>query len=152
MSIEESFAKYQDVWNDCYLGYILLNNPSGKTGQVVIQECLSQNTMLDFYPWLNDKEALTFPSSGLNKVSIQEFEDLFLHMAVEAIRYGSEHEVSNADLKRLFASFQEEFVNPVFFSNFTRSGWRPVTNHSRDSFLCAVGENKIGMWLSCDDE
>ena len=152
MSIEESFAKNQDVWNDCYLGYVLLSNPSGNTGQDVIQECLSQNTKLDFYPWLNEKETITFPRSGLKQVSFEEFENLFLQMASESIRYGSERQMSDAELKMLLVSFQEEIVNPAFFSNFTRSGWRPVTNHSRDSFLCAVGQNKIGMWLSCDDE
>lgn len=152
MSIEERFCKYQDVWNDCYFGYVLLSNPSGKNGQDVIQECLSQNSQLDFYPWFSEKETITFPSSGLRQVSLEEFESLFIQMASEAIRYGSKRQLSDAELKMLLVSFQDELVNPEFFSNFTRSGWRPVTNHSRDSFLCAVGENKIGMWLSCDDE
>ncbi len=152
MSIKSTFTKHQEVWDDCYLGYTLTANSSGKTGQDAIRECLSDNNTLNFYPWLNEKETITFPCNGLTQVSPAEFENLFLEMAKEAIRYGSEHRLSDSELRILLASFREELVNSTYFSNFTKSGWSPLTKNSRDSFLCAVGENKIGMWLSCDDE
>ncbi|MCH7312382.1 hypothetical protein [Acinetobacter sp. ANC 4805] len=44
------------------------------------------------------------------------------------------------------------FANPRYYSNFIGNGWRPVTNHTQDYFLCVIDKNTIGMWLSCNDE
>lgn len=152
MSIESEFTKHQKIWDDCYLGYVFLPNSIGQTDQNAIKKCLSEVGSLNFYPWLNESETIIFPTGGLSQVSFNKFENLFLAMANEAIRHGSEYRLSESELKKLLTSFQEGLVDAKYFSNFTKSGWRPVTNHSRDSFLCAVGKHRIGMWLSCDDE
>lgn len=152
MSIEVNFAKHQYIWNDCYLGYILIYNNSGLAGLEAIQACLSRDSEFNFYPWLGSTEQVRYPEGGLNSLHSNEFSDLFMRMTTEAIAYGSNRQLSENEIEKLLASFLAEFFEPSFFSNFTNSGWRPVTNNSKDSFLCAIDKNKIGMWLSCDNE
>ena len=78
MSIESSFTSHQDIWNDCYLGYVLFPNQSRETSQVALQKHLSENNQLDFYPWLNERETINIPDKGLTQISFEEFEKLFL--------------------------------------------------------------------------
>jgi hypothetical protein len=73
-------------------------------------------------------------------------------MAKDAIRYGSGNRLDDIELMNIHDAFIDEFSSPKYFSNFTENGWQPVTGHSRDSFLCVIDNNKVGMWLSCDDE
>jgi hypothetical protein len=87
MSIESSFSKHQAIWDDCYLGYVICDNHNRSKGQQAIQECISHNVEFDFYTWLNGKEEIRLPENGLNQVTPEEFGNLFMVMAKEALNY-----------------------------------------------------------------
>ncbi|MEW8316550.1 MAG: hypothetical protein AB2669_06455 [Candidatus Thiodiazotropha endolucinida] len=99
MSIESSFSKHQAIWDDCYLGYVICDNPNRSKGLRAIQKCVSHNVEFNFYPWLNGKEEIRLPENGLNQVTPEEFGNLFMVMAKEAINYGSEIRLSNVELE-----------------------------------------------------
>ncbi|WP_444913283.1 hypothetical protein [Microbulbifer sp. PAAF003] len=152
MSIKIEFCKHQDIWDDCYLGYVICENNSKNTGQEAIKAVIERDISFNFYPWLNETESISLPKNGLIKISRNEFENIFFRMAQEAVSYGSDKRLLDREIKTILDSFITDVDGRDFYSNCTHSGWRPVTLHSRDNFLCVVGKHKIGMWLSCDDE
>lgn len=152
MSIEKEFIKYHDIWGDCSLGYVISENKSGLSGLAAIKVIISENTKFNFHPWLDTKEEISLPENGINQRSKNEAQKLFLIMAKEAISYGSDKQLSDSELNRLFHSFFSSVGDGEFFANFSNNSWQPVTKHTRDCLLCLVGKEKIGMWFSCDDE
>ena len=48
----EAFEKHQDIWNDCYLGYVIIPNKSKVEGYAGISLEASENKGSEFYPWL----------------------------------------------------------------------------------------------------
>lgn len=152
MSIKLLFSEHQEIWDDCYFGYIITDNICNNIGQVAIKEYLDKSEVFNFYPWLKHPEEIIYPVNGLKELNRIEFGSLFLHMAREAIAYGSSQRLSEQRLEALLDSFLEGFTGPKYFSNFTVSSWSPVTTNSKDSFLCAADKSKIGMWLSCNNE
>lgn len=154
MNLEKIFSQYQHIWDECYLGYVICENPSGQTSLEVVNTIVREKKEFYFYPWLNEKhgEKIVLPSIGVREISPEEFKQLFLHMAQEAIAYGSEVTLSKEELKSVLAAFLEDVKPRSCFSNFGISTWQPVTKHTQDSFLCAVGVQKLGFWFSCNDE
>ncbi len=152
LTFQELFKQYQEVWDDCYLGYVIIPNKSKLDDYKSITQHISNQKMYDFYPWLNEKEQIQLPKNGLHEINQFEFIVNLVEMAKEAINYGSHKKISNNALNILAQTFVNEFHNPKYYSNFEGNNWTPVTYHSRDSFLCVVNNQKIGMWLSIDDE
>lgn len=145
MSIEQEFSEYQDIWDDCNLGYVICENKSGLSGLPAINEIISKNARFNSY------------KSGISQLSQRvenEAQRLFFEMTNEAISmsYGDHRQLSDDELYRLFYSFIRSVGDGEFFTNFSDDGWFSLTNHTRDSLFCLVGKEKIGMWFSYDDE
>ena len=148
----EAYAQHQDLWNDCYLGYVIIPNSTKMEGYQGILQEVSKNQEYKFYPWLDENEYITLPEKELVELTKDKFIENFVIMAKEAISYGSHKKLSEKELNEIIRGFLKEFISPKYYSNFSGGGWNPVTGHSKDSFLCAIDKEKIGMWVSCDDE
>lgn len=148
----KAFAQHQDIWDDCYLGYVIIPNQSKIEGYQGILQAISKNQEYAFYPWLSDKECIALPKQELIELTKDKFVENYISMAKEAINYGSNKKLSEMQLSEIIVGFLKEFVNPKYYANFSDGGWNPVTGHSKDNFLCVIDKEKIGMWLSCDDE
>lgn len=141
-----------EIWEDCYLGYVYTPNISNKVDYQAIGLVIHEVREYDFYPWLSHTENITLPKMGLHEICIKGFNELFMQMANKAICYGSDKKLEKFELQRILDAFLKGFANPRYYSNFIGNGWRPVTNHTQDYFLCVIDKNTIGMWLSCNDE
>jgi hypothetical protein len=152
MNIDLIFQENLNIWNDCNFGYVVCENTYGSSEPEAIAECWRECQYFNFYPLHEFNHKLVFPDQGLIEVGRVEFGNLFLQMATRAIVNGSDMRLDVADLLNLLGSFLDEVIEPRFYSNFRDNSWAAVTTHSRDSLICAVGLNKIGMWLSYDDD
>ncbi|AZN67229.1 hypothetical protein F4U02_13750 [Acinetobacter haemolyticus] len=152
MKVNEIFEQYLEIWEDCYFGYLCIPNTSNKVNYQSFELVISQRSSYNFFPWLNCYEEIVLPKMGLYEVSINDFDKLFMLMANEAINYGSDKRLEELELKNILDAFHKDFSNPRYYSNFTSNTWVSLTYHAQDKFLCAFDKNKIGMWLSSNDE
>lgn len=145
------FKQYQTIWDDCYLGYVIIPNQFENSEYTVIIKNLLLNNTFEFYPWLDEEETIHLTKDSLHEIDTETAKQNFIKMTLEAIHYGSHYKLSENKLIKLFDAFLNEFSQPKYFCNFN-GGVSPVTNHTLSYFLCVIDKKQIGMWLSVNDE
>ncbi len=108
-------------------------------------------------PLFGKRQQIWVTTGSLREVAPNRARGYLMSMLREEAAMFSSNKPGDEALTALVDAFVGSFRSPAFFSNFElrqerTSSWNAVTKHSRDSLLIAVDAQRVGYWLTSDDE